>query len=261
MRYEGKLSVVIPAYNEAERLPRTLRETSRALSAFMEDYEILTVDDGSTDGTWAAALAAAAENSRIRPVHLKRNSGKGRALCVGTALSRGEYIAFCDADLELHPRQLECFMALLREERADAVIGCKLHPDSHVDYPRHRRFYSVGYYWMLRLLFRLDTWDTQTGLKLFRAEVLRPVMRCILVKRYAFDIEVLSLIQAHGGKIVSAPITMGEHRFDSHIRLKDVWDMFWDTLRVFYRLRILRYYQRCPENPEITAAIEAAETP
>ncbi len=258
MVFPGKLSVVMPAYNEAERIRRNLRETAETVGGFMADYEIILVDDGSGDATRTEARAAAAENGRIRVVSLARNSGKGRALCVGTALATGTYIAFCDADLDLHPRQLADFLRRMTAENADAVIGCKLHPESKVDYPFHRRIYSFCYYVMLRVLFRLDTRDTQTGLKLFRAAAIRPVMRCIMVKRYAFDIEVLSLIRYRGGKIVSAPIELRFQRFSSRIRLKDVWDMFWDTLRVFYRLRILHYYQRNPENPEIREAVASA---
>ncbi len=259
MRFSGKLSVVMPAYNEDQRIRWALEDTGRCVGSFMEEYEILVVDDGSIDATRALCRAAAEGDPHIRVIGLAENAGKGRALCVGTALSEGDYVAFCDADLELHPAQLEDFMARLLREEADAVIGCKLHPESKVDYPFHRRIFSLGYYLLLRLLFRLDTRDTQSGLKLFRAEPLKRVMRSILVKRYAFDIEVLSLLREYGGKIVSAPIELQFRRVSSRIRLKDIWDMFLDTLRVFYRLRILHYYQRCPENPEISAAVVSAD--
>ena len=167
-------------------------------------------------------------------------------------------MAFCDADLELDPAQLEDFMTRLNDEQAAAVIGCKMHPESNVDYPFHRRVFSIGYYVFLKLLFHLDTLDTQTGLKLFHASPIKQVMRAVLVKRYAFDVEVLSLLQEIGGKIVSAPVKLDFRRASSRIHLKDVWDMFLDTLRVFYRLRILHYYQRHNENSEILAAINNA---
>ena len=259
MFFQGKLSVVIPAYNEEKLIQWALQETCQSIAAFMEDFEVLVVDDGSTDATRALCRAAAEENQHIRMVGLVEHAGKGRALCAGTALAQGNYVAFCDADLELHPSQLENFMERLLRHDADAVIGCKLHPESSVDYPFHRRVLSLGYYALLRLLFNLDTQDTQSGLKLFRAAPIKQVMKAVLVKRYAFDIELLSLLQENGGKIISAPIMLQFNRVSSRIRLKDILDMFLDTLRVFYRLRILHYYQRHPDNQEILTVVESAE--
>ena len=91
-------------------------------------------------------------------------------------------------------------------------LAASMHPESKVDYPAIRRVYSWGYYILLLILFRLNVRDTQTGLKLFKAEVIKPVMRQILVKRFAFDIEVLAIINARGYKITSAPIEVVFHR-------------------------------------------------
>ena len=87
--------------------------------------------------------------------------------------------------------------------------------------------------------------DTQTGLKLFKAEVIKPVMRQILVKRFAFDIEVLAIINARGYKIISAPIEVVFHRVSfGRIGFSDIRNMFIDTLAIFYRLHILHYYDK-----------------
>ena len=120
-----------------------------------------------------------------------------------------------------------------------------MHPESKVDYPAIRRVYSWGYYILLLILFRLNVRDTQTGLKLFKAEVLKPVMRQILVKRFAFDIEVLAIINARGYKITSAPIEVVFHRASfGRIGYQDIRNMFVDTLAIFYRLHILHYYDK-----------------
>lgn len=133
----------------------------------------------------------------------------------------------------------------MQRENADVVIGSKMHPESKVDYPAIRRVYSWGYYILLLLLFRLNVRDTQTGLKLFKAEVIKPVMRQILVKRFAFDIEVLAIINARGYKIISAPIEVVFHRASfGRIGYQDIRNMFVDTLAIFYRLYILHYYDK-----------------
>lgn len=156
-----------------------------------------------------------------------------------------DYIAFCDADLDLAPEQLADFIDRMQRENADVVIGSKMHPESKVDYPAIRRVYSWGYYILLLILFRLNVRDTQTGLKLFKAEVLKPVMRQILVKRFAFDIEVLAIINARGYKITSAPIEVVFHRASfGRIGYQDIRNMFVDTLAIFYRLHILHYYDK-----------------
>ena len=102
------------------------------------------------------------------------------------------------------------------------------------------------------ILFRLNVRDTQTGLKLFKAEVIKPVMRQILVKRFAFDIEVLAIINARGYKITSAPIEVVFHRASfGRIGYQDIRNMFVDTLAIFYRLHILHYYDKVEAHPEL----------
>lgn len=240
---QGKLSLIMPAYNEGERIFENLHLALEQVLPLADEVELIVVDDGSSDDTLQEIRRAAQTEPRIRAIHSPRNEGKGNALRLGTAAATGTYIAFCDADLDLAPAQLDRFIEILQAEDADAVIGSKMHPQSHVDYPLIRRVYSICYYLLLKVLFRLDTKDTQTGLKLFRAPVIKPVMRCILVKRYAFDIEVLALIRHNHGKICSAPVDLVFHRVaGGRIKWRDIYRMLWDTAAVFYRLRILHYY-------------------
>lgn len=234
---QGKLSLIMPAYNEGERIFENLHLAVEQVLPLADEVELIVVDDGSSDDTLQEIRRAAQTEPRIRAIHSPRNEGKGNALRLGTAAATGVYIAFCDADLDLAPAQLDRFIEILQAEDADAVIGSKMHPQSHVDYPLIRRVYSICYYLLLKVLFRLDTKDTQTGLKLFRAPVIKPV------KRYAFDIEVLALIRHNHGKICSAPVDLVFHRVaGGRIKWRDIYRMLWDTAAVFYRLRILHYY-------------------
>lgn len=244
-RLQGKLSLVMPAYNEGVRIFKNLQIAAAQVTPLAEQIEVIAVNDGSSDDTWQEMCRAARYDTRIRVINCASNEGKGNALRLGTGEAEGDYIAFCDSDLDLAPAQLDRFIEIMQKENADAVIGSKMHPDSHVDYPWIRRVYSYGYYFLLRVLFHLDIKDTQTGLKLFKAQTIQPVMRQVLVKRYAFDIEVLALIGRRKGRIVSAPIDLVFQRGgEGRINWRDIFYMIWDTLAVFYRLKILHYYDK-----------------
>lgn len=245
------LSVLMPAYNEAHSIAENVCETVETMHELGMDFEILVIDDGSLDGTHAAASnALRAWPDHVRVVRCARNEGKGNALICGASYSRGDYVAFLDADMDLHPEQLASFFAIMGARNADVVIGSKFHPDSKVDYPPLRRVYSFLYYMLVRALFGLPVRDTQTGIKLFKRPVLERVFPRILVKRFAFDLEVLANAHHFGYRIVEAPVTVNFKRVCSRLRFAAVWNVFVDTLAIFYRMRILRYYDR-PERAAI----------
>ena len=247
---EGKpssamLSILMPAYNEANSIAENVCETVATMQALGMNFEIVVIDDGSMDGTHAAASnALRAWPDHVRVVRCWRNQGKGNALICGAWYSKGEYVAFLDADMDLHPEQLASFFAIMEARQADVVIGSKFHPDSKVDYPPLRRVYSFFYYMLVRALFGLPVRDTQTGIKLFKRAVLMRVLPRILVKRFAFDLELLANAHHFGYRIVEAPVTLNFKRVCSRLRLSAVWNVFLDTLAIFYRMRILRYYDR-----------------
>jgi glycosyltransferase involved in cell wall biosynthesis len=247
------LSILMPAYNEANSIADNVCETVETMHAMGVDFEIVVVDDGSMDGTHAAAsVALRAWPDHVRVVRCTRNEGKGNALICGSAYSRGEYVAFLDADMDLHPEQLANFFAIMNESSADVVIGSKFHPQSNVDYPPLRRIYSFFYFLLVRTLFGLPVRDTQTGIKLFKRKVLDRVLPRILVKRFAFDLEVLANIHHFGYRIAEAPVTLNFQRVCSRLRLPAVWNVFLDTLAIFYRMRILHYYDRPDRAPART---------
>lgn len=239
------LSILMPAYNEAQSIAENVCETVETMRGLGIDFEIVVVDDGSLDGTHTAAInALRAWPECVRIVRCRRNQGKGNALICGTAYSKGEYVAFLDADMDLHPEQLEEFFAIMKARDADVVIGSKFHPQSKVEYPRLRRIYSFFYFMLVRSLFGLPVRDTQTGIKLFKREVLERVLPRVLVKRFAFDLELLANVHHFGYRIVEAPVVVNFNRVCSRLRLAAVWNVFVDTLAIFYRMRILRYYDQ-----------------
>jgi len=239
------LSVLMPAYNEAHSIAENVCETVETMQLLGKAFEIVVIDDGSLDGTHAAASSVLrAWPDHVRVVRCSRNEGKGNALICGAWYSKGEYVAFLDADMDLHPEQLASFFAIMKSRDADVVIGSKFHPASKVDYPPLRRVYSFFYYMLVRTLFGLPVRDTQTGIKLFKRSVLDRVLPRVLVKRFAFDLELLANVHHLGYRIVEAPVTVNFQRVGSRLRLGAVWNVFLDTLAIFYRMKILRYYDR-----------------
>jgi glycosyltransferase involved in cell wall biosynthesis len=250
------LSILMPAYNEAYSIAENVCETVETMRALGIDCEIVVVDDGSLDGTHTAAIKALrAWPDRVRIVRCRLNQGKGNALICGTSYSKGEYVAFLDADMDLHPEQLKNFFVIMKARDVDVVIGSKFHPDSRVEYPRMRRVYSFFYFILVRALFGLPVRDTQTGIKLFKRDVLENVLPRILVKRFAFDLELLANVHHFGYKIAEAPVEVNFKRVYSRLALPAVWNVFLDTMAIFYRMRILRYYDR-PErfSPSVASA-------
>ena len=266
LRTGSPISVVIPAFDEADRVGRALRETDAAMPG--SPYELLLVDaDGSADGTIERAQQAAAALQHVRLIRLDVNAGKGWALVRGAQVAHGELVMFMDADLDVHPRQLAILHDALERDGADVVIGSKLHPDSQVHYPLRRRVLSLGYYGLVRVLFRLPVRDTQTGLKLYRREVLERIVPRLLVKRFAHDLE--ALVNAHrlGYRIVEVPVVVTQERPFPRIGLTDALLVTKDTAAIFYRTYLLRYYDRVGASlgrmvevvPEGTLGATAAE--
>ncbi|MDR2734102.1 MAG: glycosyltransferase [Spirochaetota bacterium] len=237
------LSVVVPAYNEAPRIARTIREIFSCLKAFPHAFEVIIVDDGSHDRT-AGEAEAAIKSMRVRArvIAYTPNQGKGWALRQGILAARGKHIAFFDADLDIAPQHIIDYYRVLQQEKADAVIASKRHPDSQLVYAKSRVIISSIYYWFNRIVFRLDTKDTQTGMKLFRREILLTVLPRLLGKRFAFDLELLVNIRRIGGRIISQPVVITGHEKFGRIGFPALWHAFVDTLAIAYRVYILRYY-------------------
>lgn len=239
-----QISVLMPAYNEGPRIRANILSVDRIFRSMGRSFEVIVVDDGSGDWTFEQAKAAAKGRRHIVVKRLEVNQGKGWALKEAFRLARGSWVVFLDSDLDIDPRQIELFFSIQQRHDADVVIGSKRHPDSKLDYPLKRRIVSAGYFFLVKLLFRLPLRDTQTGLKLFRSQVLKAVFPKVLVKRYAFDLELLVLAHHLGFSITEAPVVVQYTGKFGHIGLKAIFNIWWDTMAVFYRLRIKRYYDR-----------------
>ncbi|MGR3311450.1 MAG: glycosyltransferase family 2 protein [Candidatus Brocadiales bacterium] len=244
--FKQKISVLMPAYNEGVHLYENLVETVNVFEKYKREYEIIVINDGSSDNTHEEALRAEEEFPRIKFVHLGENVGKGRALQEGFAVATGDYAVFLDSDLDLHPSQLWDLFKEMRNRKADVIIGSKRHRLSNIHYPFARKVISHVYAAVLGILFGLPLTDTQAGLKIFRCEVLANVLPRILCKRYAFDVEILANAHHMGYRIVEYPVVVSWRRRTTweRIGLRDMYQTGVDTLAIFYRMHILRYYDR-----------------
>ena len=220
-----------------------IQETRAAVAALGMEYEIVVVDDGSTDGTPAEIERAAGDFDNLNVVLLSENQGKGNALIRGFQASRLDLVCFIDADLDLHPRQVESLLEVMERTGADVVIGSKRHRDSSLDYPWYRKLFSTVYYLLILLLFRLPVKDTQTGIKLFRREVLARAFPRIVCKRYTLDLELLVVVRRLGYTIAEAPVTLTFQGKFGRIGWEAIRNIITDTMAIFYRLHLLRYYK------------------
>lgn len=237
------LSLVVPAYNAAPFIDESVATILDALTALQQSFEVIVVCDGSTDGT--AECARGICDPRIRVLSYQQNRGKGYAICLGVASAKGRFVGWLDADLDISPAVIVDAVQRLEEHSVDAVVGSKRHPDSQVHYPMKRRFLSWGFQMLVRLLFRISVRDTQVGAKVFRGEMLRTIVPLLLIKQYAFDLEVLAVGAEFGfDRIEEAPVAL-HYRFTGTGITKDtVRRMFLDTLAIAYRIRLRHWYVR-----------------
>lgn len=237
------LSVIVPAYLQEKTIKKDLGNIDRVLKEGLReyDYEIICVVDGNLDNTFSNAKRI--ESSKIKVFGYDVNKGKGYAVRYGMVRSKGELVSFLDAGMDISPKGLMMLMAHMEWYDADVIVGSKRHPVSRVNYPILRYILSLGYHFGVKLLFGLSLTDTQSGIKIFKRKVVEKVLPRLLVKRYAMDIEMLAVARELGHKrIYEAPIEVKFDARTSNIKWSTILHMLKDTLAVFYRLKILRYY-------------------
>jgi len=231
------LTVVVPYYNPGPFLRSTVESAVEVLRGTGISFEIVTVSDGSTDGS-DATLEGVHPDVVVRVV--LPHAGKGKAVRAGLAQGRGRYLGFIDGDGDVPPELLAEFVDVVRRLHPDVVLGSKRHPDSDVVYPPARRLYSWGYQQLVRILFHLDVRDTQAGIKLVRREVLAEVLPLMVEEGYAFDLEMLVIARRLGYRdLVEAPVRIGR-RFSSTVSARVVFEMLRDTFAIWWRLRTHR---------------------
>ena len=201
------LSIVVPCYNEEQRLPRTIEQIQRYLDAGKIAHELILVDDGSADGTRIIMDAAAERYPAVRVEGLPHNRGKGRALAVGVQAATGDEVLITDADLSTPIEELEKLQAALGGG-AGVAIGSRALRASRVEIsqPIYRLAMGKVFNLIVQAVLLPGIWDTQCGFKLFRADVAHSVFSRLETDGFGFDPEVLYHARKQGVKIAEVPV-------------------------------------------------------
>jgi glycosyltransferase involved in cell wall biosynthesis len=235
IRLDVVLSIVIPAYRQGERIRVDIENVRDVLKAITASYEIIVVVDGCPDDTLDHALECAEDRVRIFGYELNR--GKGYAVRFGFHQASGSVIGFIDAGGDIDPKGLTTAVRILYETDADVVAGSKRHPQSKVTYPLLRRIYSNVYQKVVKILFDFELQDTQTGLKVFRSQVVKSALPYMSIDRFAFDVELLAIARRLGfRKFEESPVDV-DLIFPSSIGgIGPVAQMIMDTARTAARI-------------------------
>jgi dolichyl-phosphate beta-glucosyltransferase len=229
------LSVVVPCYNEEERLPRTIEQIERFLDARKTDYELILVDDGSADGTRQVMDAAARGHASVRVEALPHNRGKGRALAVGVEAAKGDEILVTDADLSTPIEELDKLQASLNAGAGVAIASRALRASRvEVSQPIYRVLMGKGFNLIVQAVLLPGIWDTQCGFKLFRGDVAHRVFANLTTDGFGYDPEVLYRARKQGVKIAEVPVVWRNSAPTKVSPVKSSLDM----LRHVVRLRL-----------------------
>jgi dolichyl-phosphate beta-glucosyltransferase len=232
------LSVVIPCYNEEQRLPRTIEQIERFLDARGDSYELILVDDGSADGTRRVMDEAAAQHKSVRIAALPGNRGKGRALAEGVRVSRGETVLVTDADLSTPIEELANLEAAIADG-AGVAIASRAIKGSRVELsqPIYRVLMGKAFNIIVQLILLPGIWDTQCGFKLFRGDVAREVFEGLTTDGFGYDPEVLYLAKKKGVRIAEVPVVWRNSAPTKVMAIRSSADMFRHVVRVRFGRR------------------------
>jgi dolichyl-phosphate beta-glucosyltransferase len=235
-RSAARLSIVVPCYNEEQRLPHTIEQIERYLDGRRESYELILVDDGSTDGTRLIMDAAAERHNAVRVEALPANRGKGRALATGVATAKGSEILVTDADLSTPIEELDKLQAAL-DNGAQIAIGSRGLRGSRVEVrqPIHRVLMGKVFNLLVQAVLLPGLWDTQCGFKLFRADVGRAAFAALRTDGFAYDPEVLYHAKKQGVRIAEVPVIWRNSAPTKVSAIRSSADMFWHVLRIRFQ--------------------------
>ncbi len=237
---EIHLSVVIPAYNEEVRLKESLREVLRYLKSQPYTFEVILVDDGSSDRTKEVAETC------LKDVHHQvlvnqPNQGKGYSVKRGMLAARGRFILFSDADFSTPLEEVERFLQYL-QSGYDVVIGSRALPESRVEIRQNILRQNMGKIFNLfvRLFASQEIHDSQCGFKCFKSDAAKNLFGRQMLKGFSFDVEILYLAQRLGCRVLEEPVIW---RNSPHSRVhivKDSLRMLFDIMRIRWIHRRLK---------------------
>jgi dolichyl-phosphate beta-glucosyltransferase len=229
------LSIVIPAYNEQNRLPGTLEKVFHFLRQQSFTSEVIVVENGSTDVTYEVAQQFAKQHETLYV--LRSEKGKGAAVQRGMLAAKGDYRFMCDADLSMPVEEIVKFIPPTLQNFDIAIASREAKGSVRYDEPSYRHLGGRGINFLIQTLILPGLNDTQCGFKCFRAEVAEDVFNRQTLMSWSFDIELLYIARRHGYRIVEIPIHW-YHFSDSKVSaLPDAVRMIQDIFRIHAKAR------------------------
>jgi glycosyltransferase involved in cell wall biosynthesis len=233
------LSIIIPVFNQQKKITYSIKKIKQAVELWFSNYELIVVNDGSTDNTLTFLKGIALTDERIHILSYTPNRGKGYAVRQGVLHSHGDVVMFLDGDLDIAPDSIKDYVESL--STADLVIASKRHPQSSVIIPRSRALLSRAFNLLIRMATGIPQKDTQAGFKVGRGEIMRTIFRSASINRYAFDVELFTIVSILHLKVHEMPVIM---KIDRRFNTKEIVRMLADVARISYKHRIAHYYQR-----------------
>ncbi len=225
-----KVSIVVPCYNEENRIKPFLTELIQFSKDNLKDYEIIVVNDGSKDKT----LDILKEFSKdIKIVSYDKNKGKGGAVREGVLSSIGEKVLFIDADGSIQPDEIPKMLKKL--DSYDVVVGDRASKDSDVNAIALRNLTGKLFNFYVNLLFRYKNWDNLCGFKGFKKEIARDLFTDLIAYGWIFDVELFYKIHKKNYTLYKLPIKW-LHKGDSKIKLFDPLKMFFQLIKLRMKL-------------------------
>jgi glycosyltransferase involved in cell wall biosynthesis len=230
------VSIIIPAYNEAERIPSTLIDIDKRLSGVDYSYEILVVNDGSIDGTASAVRNMAKMVRNLKLIDLKYNVGKGGAVKQGMLLATGNVRLFMDADNSTTVDQFEKMIPLFKDGYgvvigSRAIKGAKLDPPE----PLYRQFIGKALNLLVQLFLLPGIWDTQCGFKAYTGEAAEKIFMLSKTPGWGFDVETLALAIRLGYRVKEVPVRW-VNDVRSHVKFSGGLQFLGETCTIRWRL-------------------------
>jgi dolichyl-phosphate beta-glucosyltransferase len=232
------ISIIIPAFNQENKISYSLEKITQAVESAFSNYELIVVNDGSTDRTLPILRDLAFTDPHIHVLSHTPNRGKGYAVRQGVLHSQGDAVIFLDGDLDISPDSIRDYVQRL--STSDLVIASKRHSQSSVTIPRSRVFLSRAFNFLIKMAIGIPQTDTQAGFKVGDGAIMRTIFREISVNRYAFDVELFTIASIMQLKVQEMPVVM---KIDRRFNAKDIVNMVIDVTRIWYKYRIAHHYQ------------------
>jgi dolichol-phosphate mannosyltransferase len=235
---ESRISLIIPIFNQATKISYSLEKIKQAVEFAFSNYELIVVNDGSTDDTLTILRDIAMTDEHVHIITYTPNRGKGYAVKQGVLHSQGDAVIFLDGDLDISPELIKDYVERL--STCDLVIASKRHPESSVRIPKSREFLSRAFNLLIKVTLGIAQSDTQTGLKVGKGDIMRTIFGSVSVNRYAFDVELLTIASILQLKVQEMPVIM---KIDRRFNTRQIVNMFLDVARIWYKYRIAHRYE------------------